>query len=175
MDCRLPCLSLSPRVCSSSCPLSWWCYLTISSSATLFSFCLQSFPASGYFPLSQLFASGGQSIGASTSASVLPMNIQDWLPLGLTALISKGLSRVFSSTTIGKHQFFGAPSLWSNSHIGTWLLEKQQLWLHGPLLTLLPTLLQLHTFRCSTWIWPHTDQHGIPLWLLLQDTTLAPR
>ena len=88
--------------------------------------CLQSFPASGSFPVSQLFASGGQSIGAS--ASVLPMNIQDWFPLGLTGLISllsKGLSSVFSSTTIWKRQFFSAqPSLWSNSHIHTWLLGK---------------------------------------------------
>ena len=86
------------------------------------------FPASGYFLLSCLFTSGGQSIGASSSASVPPMNIQDWFPLGLTGLISlqsKGLSRVFSNTTVQKHQFFGAQlSLWSNSHIHTWLLEK---------------------------------------------------
>ena len=117
---------LSPRVCSNSCPLSQWYYLTISSSATPFSFCLQSFPASGSFPISWLFASVGQSIGAS--ALVLPVNIQDWFPLGLTGLISlqsKGLSRVFSSTTILKHQFFNVqPYLWSNSHIHTWLLEK---------------------------------------------------
>ena len=90
--------------------------------------CLQSFPASGSFSVSQLFVSGGRSIGASALASVLPMNIQDWFPLGWTGLISlksKGLSRVFSSTTVQKHQFFGAqPSLWSNSHIHTWLLEK---------------------------------------------------
>ena len=98
---RLPCPSLSPGVCSDSYPLSHWCYLTISSSAALFSFCLQSFPASGSFPMSRLFTSGGQSTGASASASVLPMNIQGWFPLGLTGLISllsKGLSRVFSST-----------------------------------------------------------------------------
>ena len=85
-----------------SCPLSQWCHLTMSSSATLFSFCLQSFPALGSFPMSQLFTSGGQSIGASTSASIPPMNIQGWFPLGLTGLISlqsKGLSRVFSRTT----------------------------------------------------------------------------
>ena len=122
---RPPCSSLSPRVCSNSCPLSLWCYLTISSSATLFSFCLQSFPASGSFAMSPLFTSGGQSIGAS--ASVFPMNIQDWFPLGLTDLISlqsKGLSRVFN-TTIQKHQFLGTQSsLWSNSHIHTWLLEN---------------------------------------------------
>ena len=89
---------------------------------------LQSFPASGSFPMRQLFALGGQSIGVSALASVLPMNIQDWFPLGLTGLTSlqsKGLSRVFSNTTVQKHQFFGShPSLWSNSHIHTWPLEK---------------------------------------------------
>ena len=111
---RLPYPSLSPGVCSNSCPLSQWCSLSISSSVAPFSFCLQSFPASGSFPMSWLFASGGQSIGASALASVFPMNIQDWFPLGLAGLIllSKGLSRVFSSTTIWKHQFFsGQPSL----------------------------------------------------------------
>ena len=101
---------------------------TISSSVLPFSSCTQSFPTSRSFPMSQLFASGGQSIGAPASASVPPMNIQGWFPLGLIGLISlvaKGLSRVVSSTTIGKYQFFGAqPSLWSNSHIHTWLLEK---------------------------------------------------
>ena len=115
---RLPCPSLSPRLCSNSCPLSQWCYLTISSSATHFSFCLPSFSVSGSFPTSQLFATGDQNIGAS--ASVLPMNIQGWFPLGLTGLmflLSKGLSRIFSSTIIWKHQFFGSqPSLWSNYH-----------------------------------------------------------
>ena len=125
---RPSCPSLSPGVCSNSYPLGWWCYLTISSFAALFSFRLQSFPASGSFPMSQLFTSGGQSIGASASASVLPMNIQDWYPVGLTGLISlqsKGLTRVFSSTTIQKCQFFDAqPSLWSISHIWTWLLEN---------------------------------------------------
>ena len=117
-----------PRVCSNSCPLSRWCYLSISSSVTLFSFCLQSFSASGCFAKNQLFTSGGQSTGVSISAWVLPMNIQSWFLLGLTSLISllsKGLSRVFSRTTVQKHQFFSAqPSLWSNSHIHTWLLEK---------------------------------------------------
>ena len=101
---------------------------TISSSATPFSFCLQSFATSGSFPMSQFFKSGDQSIGAS--ASVLPMNTQDWSPSGWTGWISlqsKGLSRVFSDTTVQKHQFFGAqPCLWSNSHICTWLLEKPQ-------------------------------------------------
>ena len=96
------CLSLSPAICSDSCPLSQWSYLTISSSATPYSFCLQSFPPSGSFPMSRLFASGGRGIGAPTSASVLPVNIQDWFSLWLTGLLSlqsKGLSRVFSSTT----------------------------------------------------------------------------
>ena len=108
---RLPCPSLSPRACSNSCPLSWWCYPTISSSVVPFSSCLQSFQISGSFLMSWFFTSGGQSIGASASASVLPMNIQGWFPLGLTGLISlrsKGLSRVFSNTTVQKHQFFGA-------------------------------------------------------------------
>ena len=106
---RLPCLSLSPRGCSNSCPLNRWCHPTISSSVTLFS-CPQSFPASRTFQMSQLFISGGQSIGASVSASVLPMNIQDWLPLGSTGWIScqsKRPSRVFSNTTVQKYQLFG--------------------------------------------------------------------
>ena len=124
---RLPCLSLSPRVCSNSCPLSQWCHPIILSSFTCFS-CPQSFPATGSFLVSRLFESGSQSIGASVSASVLPMNIQGWFPLGLTnwiPLLSKRFSRVFFSTTVWKHQFFGTqPSLWSNSHICTWLLEK---------------------------------------------------
>ena len=106
---RLPCPTPSPRACSNSRPLSQWCHPTVSSSVIPFSSCLQSFPASGSFPVSQLFASGGQSIGASASASVLLMNIQDWFPLGLTGLISllsKGLFRVFSSTTVQNHYFF---------------------------------------------------------------------
>ena len=125
---RLPCPSLSPRVCSNSCPLSQWCHPTISFSVITFSSCPQSFLATGSFPMSQLFASGGQSIGALASASILPKNIQDWFLLGLTGLISlqsKGLSRVSSNTTVWKHQFFSAqPSLWSNSHICPWLMEK---------------------------------------------------
>ena len=107
---QLPCPSSTPRVCSNSCPLSQWCHPTISSSVIPFS-CLQLFPASGSFPVSQLFASGGHNTGASALAPVLPMNIQGWFPLGLTGLISlqsKGLSRVFSDTTGQKHQFFGA-------------------------------------------------------------------
>ena len=123
---RLPFPSLSPRVCSNSCPLSRWSYPTISSSVTLFSSCPQSFPISGSFLMSQFFASGGPNIGAL--ASVLPMNIQDWFPVELTLLISlesKGLSSVFSSTTVQKHQFFSAqPSLRFSSHIHTWLMEK---------------------------------------------------
>ena len=125
---RLLCLPPSLRVCSNSCPLSQWCHLTLLSSAAPFCFCLQSFPTSGAFPMNQLFTSGGQSIRASVSASVLPMNSQGWLPLGLSGLIflqSEGLSSTFSSTTIQKHQFFGTqPFLWSNSHIYTWWLEK---------------------------------------------------
>ena len=119
---------LSPRVCLNSCALSWWCHPIISSSVVPFSSCLQSFPASGCFPMGQLFPSRGHSIGASFSASVLPMNIQGWFPLGLAdliSLLSNGLSRVFSSTTVRKHRFFSArPSLWPNSHIHAWLLEK---------------------------------------------------
>ena len=114
---KLTCLSLFPRVCSNLCPLSLWWYPTVSPSVTPFSYCLQSYQASGTFPMSWIFTSGGQSIGASTSVSVLPMSIQDWFPLGLTGLIllSKGLSRVFSSTTVWRHQFFSVqPPLWSN-------------------------------------------------------------
>ena len=105
---RLPCPSPFPRACSNSCPSNWWCHPTISSSVIPFSSCLQSFPASGSFPVSPLSASGSQSIRASASASVLPMNIQGWFPLGLTgliALLSEGLSRVFSNTIVEKHQF----------------------------------------------------------------------
>ena len=123
---RLPCPSLSLRVCWNLCPLSQWCYPTISSSFALL-FLSSIFPSIRVFPMSQCFASGGQSTATSVS-TVLLMNIQDWFPLGLTSLISlqsKGLSRIFSSTTIWKHQFFGTqPSLWSDSHICTWLLQK---------------------------------------------------
>ena len=125
---KLPCPSPTPGAYTNSCPLSQWSHPTISSSVIPFSSCLQSFPASGSFQMSQLFAWGGQSIGVSASASVLPMNIQDWFPLGLTGLISllsKGLSRVFSNTTVQKHQFFSAQlSLSSTFHIHTWLLKK---------------------------------------------------
>ena len=107
---RPPCPSPTPRVYSNSCPLSQWCHLTISSSVVPFSSCPQSFPQSGSFPMNQFFTSGGQSIGVSASASVLPLNIQDWSPLGWTGWISlqsKGLSRVFSNITVQKHQFLG--------------------------------------------------------------------
>ena len=107
---RLLCPSPTLRACSNSCPLSRWCHSTISFSVIPFS-CLQSFPASVSFPMSQFFALGGQSIGVSASASVFPMNIQDWFPLGWTGWISlqsKGLSRVFSNTTVQKHQFFSS-------------------------------------------------------------------
>ena len=123
---RTPCPSPTPRAYSNSCPLSQWCHPTISSSIAPFSSYPKSFPASGSFQMSQFFASGGQSIGVSASISVLPMNTQDWSPLGWTGWISlqsKGLSRVFSNTTVQKHQFFGTQlSLSSNSHIHTWLL-----------------------------------------------------
>ena len=108
---RPPCPSPTPGVYLNSCPLSWWCHPTISSSVIPFSSHLQSVPASGSFPVSQFFASGGQNIGVSASSSVLPMNIQDWFPFRLTGLISlqtKGLSRVFSNTTVQNHQFFDA-------------------------------------------------------------------
>ena len=121
---RPPCPTLTPGVYPNSCLSSWWCHPTISSSIFPFSSCLQSFPASGSFLMSWLFTSGGQSIGAS---AVLPMNIKGWFPFGLTGLTSlqsKGLSRVLSSTTVQKHQFFSAwYSLWPSSHICTWLLE----------------------------------------------------
>ena len=125
---RPPCPLLTPRVYPNSCPLSQWCHPAISSSDIPFSFCPQSFSASGSFEMSQLFTSGGQNIGVSASTSVLPVNTQDWFPLGWTGWISlqsKGLSRVFSNTTVQKHQFSIVQlSLQSNSHIHTWLLEK---------------------------------------------------
>ena len=129
-DCSTPGLPVHHQLqeLTQTRPLSQWCHPTISSSVIPFSFCLQSFPASGSFPMSQFFASGGQSIRASASTSVLPGNIQDWFPLGWTGWISlqsKGLSRVFSNTTVQKHQFFWAQLyLECNSHIHTWLLQK---------------------------------------------------
>ena len=124
---RLPCPSPTAGACSNSHPLGQWCHPTISSSVISFS-CFQPFPASRSFPMSQFFTSDDQSIGVSALASVHSMNIQDWFPLGWTgwiSLLSRGLSKVFSNTTVQKHQFFGAQlSLWSNSHIHTWLLEN---------------------------------------------------
>ena len=125
---RPPCPSPSPGACSNSCPLSWWCQPTISSSVVPFSSCLQSFPASGSFLMSQLFASGGQNIAASASASILPMNIQDWFPLGCTGWItsqSKGLSRVFSNTLVQKHQFFGTQPSFMVQFSHSWRREWQ--------------------------------------------------
>ena len=122
---RPPCPSSSPDVCPGSCPLHHWCHPAISSSDTLFSFCPLSFPASGTFPMSQLFTSDDQNTGAS--ALVLPTSIQSWFPLRMTGLIllSKGLSGVFSSTTVWRHKFFGVlPSLQSSSHNCIWPLRK---------------------------------------------------
>ena len=125
---RPPCPSSTSGVHSNSCPLSQWCHPAISSSVIPFSSCPQSLPASVSFPVSQLFAWGGQGIGVSALGSVLPKNTQDWSPLewtGWVSLQSKGLSRVFSNTTVQKYQFFGAqPSSQSNSHIHTWPQEK---------------------------------------------------
>ena len=124
---RPPCPSPTPGVYPNPCPSSRWCHPIISSSVVPFSSCPQSFPASGSFQMSQLFTWGGRSIGVSASASVLPMNTQDWSPgrTGWISLQSKGLSRVFSNTAVQKHQFFGAQlSSQSNSHIHTWPLEK---------------------------------------------------
>ena len=129
MDCSTPEFPVYHQFpeCTQT-PLIQWCHPTISSSIIPISSCLQSFPTSGSFPVSQFFSSGGQSTGASASASVLPMNVQDWFPLGWTdwiSLQSKGFSRVFSNTTVQKHQFFDAQlSLWSSSHIHTRLLEE---------------------------------------------------
>ena len=121
---RLPCPSPPPRTCSNSHPLSQWCHLTISSSGVPFSSCLQSFPASGSFPMSWTFASGGQSIGVSASASVLPINIQDWFPLGWTgwiSLLSKGRTRVFSNTNVQS----------INSLVLTLLYDPNLIYVHG--------------------------------------------
>ena len=125
---RPPCPSPTPGVHPNQCPSSQWCHSTISSFVIPFSSGPQSFPASGSFPMSQLFASGDQNIGVSASTSVLPMNTQGWSPLGWTSWISlqsKGLSRIFSNTTVQKHQFFSSQlSSQANSHIHTWPLEK---------------------------------------------------
>ena len=135
---RPPCPSPTPKVHPNSCPLSQWCHPTISSSVIPFSSYPQSFPASGSFQVNQLFTSGGQSVGVSNSTSVIPVNTQDWFPLGWSGWISlqsKGISRVFSNTTVQKHQFFDTQfSSQSNFHIHTWPLEKPWPWLDGPLL-----------------------------------------
>ena len=142
---RPPCPSPTPGIYSNSCPSSRWCHPTISSSVVPFSSCPQFFPASGSFQMNQLFAWGGQTIGVSASASVLPMNTQDWSPLGWTGWISlqsKGLSRVFSNTTVQEHQFFGTQlSSQANSHIYTWPVEKPYPWPDRPLLAKLMSLL----------------------------------
>ena len=134
---RLPCPSPSLEFAQTHVRWVGDAHPTISSSVVPFSSCLQYFPPSGSFSTNWFFASGGQSIGASASASALPVSIQGWFALGLTGLISllsKGLSRIFSSTTVQKHQFYGAqPLLLSSSHISTWLLEKPLLWPYGPL------------------------------------------
>ena len=137
MDCSTPGL-LVPHclLCPSSCPLHWWCRPAISSSDALFSFCPQSFKASGTFPMSRLFVSDDQNIGASVSASVLSMSIQGWFPLRLTdlTLLSKGCSRVFSSTTVRRYWFFGIlPSLQTSSHNHSWPLGRPKPWLCRPL------------------------------------------
>ena len=154
----LPHPSQSPGDCPSSCPLHPWYHPTISTSIIPFSFWLQSFPASLSFSVCQLFTIGSQSTGDSASSSVLLTNIQGWFPLRLTGLISvvsKGISRVFSSTTIGKHQFFSAlPSLWSISHNRAWLLKRPGPWLYRPLsakwcLCFLTHCLGLFQFSCQ--------------------------
>ena len=161
-------LSFTIRVCSNSCPLNQWYHPIISSSVIPFS-CLQSFPASGSFSrwVSQLLASGVQSVGAS--ASVLPVNFQGWFPLGLTSLsslLSKGLSRVFSSSIVWKHQFFGSQhSLWSNSHIHTWPLEKPSLWLYRPFVGKVMSLLFNMLSRLFIAFLPRS-KHLLISWLL---------
>ena len=149
-----PCPSLSPGVGSDSCPLSQWCHPTISSSAIPFCSCLQSFPASGSFAMSQLFASGGQSIGASASASILSKNTQNWPPLvwtGWISLQSKGLSRVFSNATARKHQFFSTQlSLWSSSHICTHFLIFFSIMMYHRMLDIFPLLYSMNLFILCT-------------------------
>ena len=173
---RLPCPPLSPGVCSNSRPLSWLCHPTISPCVIPISPCPQSFPASGSFQMSQLFTSGGQRIGASASASVvLPMNIQDWFPLGLTGLISlqsKGLSRIFSSTTVRRHQLFGAHPFFivqlSHPYITTGKATALTIWIfEGKVISMLFNMLSLSLLffqgatvfqfhgcnHCPGWFW----------------------
>ena len=131
---RSPCPSPSPRICPSTYPLNRWCHPTISSSVTLFSFCLQSFQESGYFPMSWLFASGGQSIGASALESVFLKSTQCWLPLVDWLILLPCCPRDSQESSPAPHFFSALPSLWSNSHIHTWLLEKPYPWLLEPLM-----------------------------------------
>ena len=149
---RLPCPSLSPRVCSNSCPLSWWCHPTISSSVAPFSSCIQPFLASGSFPMNWLFISGGQNIGAV--ASVLPMNIQGWFPLGLTGLIllSRGFSRVFSSILLESINSLPLSLLYSPTHIHTWLLKKTR----SQEISLTETVIRIIG---SVFMWPESPKH----------------
>ena len=153
---RPPCPSPAPRAHSNSHPLSWWCHPTISSSVVPF-FCVQSFSVSGSFPMSQFFASVGQSIRVSASASLLPVNIQAWFPLGWAGWISlqsKGLSRVFSNTTVQKHQFLGPQlALWSKSHIHTWLLVFLILFQESSLKSFRVTNSQELIFQSSSKFW----------------------
>ena len=154
---RSPCRSPTPRVYSNPCPLSQWCHPSISSSVIPFSSCLQSFPASGSFQISQFFTSGSQSIGVSASASVLPMDTQDWSPLrwtGWISLQSKGLSRVFSNNTVQKHQFSALSRLYGPTLIHTWLLENPWLWLYGPLWR--PSTIQVLKFRSIMFTFPRS-------------------
>ena len=168
----LPLTISSHCLLSLSCPLSQWCHATISSSATAFSSCPQSFPAPQSFLMNWLFTWVTKA-GASASALVLPMNIQGWFPLGLTGLISllsKGLSSIFCSATIQKHQFFGAQSSsWSSSHIHTWLLEKPSRWLYRPLLAKLCLCFFIHflglsqiSFQGASIFWFHGCSHHLP-------------
>ena len=161
---RLLCPPLSPRICSSSCPLSWWCHPTISVSVAPFSSFPQSFRASGSFPMSCLFIPGGQSIGASASASVLPMNIQGWFPLGLTDLISlqsKRLSRVFSNTTVQKHQFFGAHMTTGKTKaLAKWIFVSKVIsLLFNALSRLVIAFLSRSKRLLISWLHSSTDRH----------------
>ena len=155
---RLPCPSPAPGAYSNSCASSWWCHPTISSSVIPFSFCLQSFSASGSFPMGQFFASGGQSIGVSASASVLPMNVQDWFPLGWTGWISlqsKGLSRVFSNTTVQNVNSSALSLLYgpTYSHIHIWLLVFLILFQESSLKSFRVTNSQELIFQSSSKFW----------------------
>ena len=176
---RPPCPSPTPGVYSNSCSSSQWCHPAISSSVVPFSSCPQSLPASGSFPMSQLFTWGGKSIGVSALASVIPMNTQDWFPLGWTgwtSLQSKGLSRVFSNTTVQKHQFFRTQlSSQSNSHIHKWTLEGGLPWLDGPLLAKVMSLLLNMLSRLVITFLP-TSKHLLISWLQSPSAvTLEPK